>query len=74
MFTPVSVPGIGCVCFNRRLGAMQENISADSDTFRFIEAVNDVMEATHSEMTKFFISRWDPTFKKLVRAQSFIKK
>ncbi|XP_070194782.1 probable cytochrome P450 12a5, mitochondrial [Littorina saxatilis] len=69
-----AMEGIGGVCFNRRLGAMEENIPADSDTFRFIEAVSDVMEVTHSEMNKIFLSKNSPEFKKMVRAQTFIRK
>ena len=53
---------------------MDEHIPADSDTYRFIEAVSDVMEASHSEFSKLFLSSRDPSFQKLVRAQTFIKK
>lgn len=68
-----AMEGIGCVCFNRRLGVLAENIPADSDSFRFIRAVNDVMEATNSEFMSIFISKHSANFKKLVKAQSFIK-
>ncbi|KAL8617548.1 hypothetical protein ACOMHN_055329 [Nucella lapillus] len=68
-----AMEGIGCVCFNRRLGAMETDIPADSDTFRFIRAVSDVMEATHSEINKPFLFRYSRSFRKLVEAQSFIR-
>ncbi|PVD33356.1 hypothetical protein C0Q70_04610 [Pomacea canaliculata] len=68
-----AMEGIGFVCFNRRVGALDENIPADSDTFRFIEAVNDVMTVSHSENKSFFVSEWSSEFKKLRRAQTFIK-
>lgn len=66
-----AMEGIGCVCFNRRLGALEMDIPEDSDTWRFIRAVSDVMAATHDELKGFH--RWSPSFKKLVKAQGFIR-
>ncbi|XP_076450255.1 cytochrome P450 302a1, mitochondrial-like isoform X2 [Babylonia areolata] len=69
-----AMEGIGCVCFNRRLGALDANIPADSDTYRFIQSVSDVMEVTHSENKKPFLFRHSASFRKLVKAQSFIRR
>ncbi|KAK7478619.1 hypothetical protein BaRGS_00030151 [Batillaria attramentaria] len=67
-----AMEGIGCVCFNRRLGALEADIPKDSDASRFIQAVSDVMAATDGER-KGIIHKWSPYFRKLVRAQGFIR-
>ncbi|XP_067656061.1 probable cytochrome P450 12a5, mitochondrial [Haliotis asinina] len=66
---------IGVVCFNKRIGALDANAGPSSEAREFINAVSDVLHATHTEMKSFFLFMYfdTPMFKRLVKAQNLIR-
>ncbi|XP_071100115.1 probable cytochrome P450 12a5, mitochondrial [Haliotis cracherodii] len=66
---------IGVVCFNKRIGALDQTAGPNSESRQFINAVSDVLHATHTEMQSFFLFMYfdTPMFKRLVKAQNLIR-
>ncbi|KAJ8299736.1 hypothetical protein KUTeg_023796 [Tegillarca granosa] len=66
--------GIAVVCFNKRLGALQ-NHAPDSEAARFIDAVDIVMDVSQKEFKQLPWYRLfnTPTFKRLAKAQYIIR-
>ncbi|GAB6020589.1 hypothetical protein CHUAL_003268 [Chamberlinius hualienensis] len=71
-----ALESLGLVVFDRHLGALKENLSPDSETYKLLESINDTFVLTY----KYELGLpWHhlfqtPSFRKLIEAQKFMAK
>ncbi|XP_041367863.1 probable cytochrome P450 12a5, mitochondrial [Gigantopelta aegis] len=71
-----STEAIGVVCFNRRVGALDDALDVESEAHAFITAVSEVTTATHSELDSWFLFLYfdTPLFSRFKKAHDVIRR
>ncbi|GAB6020588.1 hypothetical protein CHUAL_003267 [Chamberlinius hualienensis] len=69
-----AIESLGLIFFDRHLGALKENLTPDSETYKILESVNDTFVHIYNCELGFPWYRWflTPSFRKLIETQKFI--